>query len=328
VAEEVRSLGAIAGLRAVTDPLLLKSSVAFVMDQNSGEVLYEKNPQAVLPIASITKLMTAMVVLDSGLSLTETLEIGDEDRDTIKHTGSRLAYGTRLSRAEMLNLALMSSENRAAHALGRHYPGGLAAFIDAMNEKARSLGMTDTKFFDPTGLSRMNVSTSRDLAAMVRSAYDYPLIREYSTAIELTVNSASRLLRFKTTNGLVSQPDWEIGLQKTGYISEAGKCLVMQAKLENRSVIMVLLDAAGSAARWADALRLRKMVESGAKLADISPSRITNPSLSGTPTALTPLTTPATPATPTTPGTVDAAWIKGITEGAEPKGLSATSGAD
>lgn len=252
------SIGNSIGLHLVDDPLDLRSSVAYIQDAQSGETLYEKNPDAVLPIASITKLMTAMVVLDARLPLEETIEIADADRDTERFSSSRLAIGARLSRDHLLHLALMSSENRAAHALGRTYPGGLAAFVEAMNDKARAIGMTDSRFADPTGLSSNNRSSARDLARMVRVANGYPLIRDYSTSTSLVVDTGSRQMTYRTTNRLVDRPDWNISLQKTGYISEAGKCLVMQATIEGRPVVLVLLDAAGTQSRFADAQRLRK----------------------------------------------------------------------
>jgi D-alanyl-D-alanine endopeptidase (penicillin-binding protein 7) len=255
------SIGNAIGLHLTDDPLDLRSSVALVIDQATGETLYQKNPDAVLPIASITKVMTSMVVLDAGLPLDEMLDVSEADRDTERHSGSRLPMGSKLSRGEMLQLALMASENRAAHALGRHFPGGLSAFVEAMNTKARAIGMTDSRFADPTGLSSNNVSNARDLARMVRAAHGYPLIREYSTATSLTVDTGYRQVGFRSTNRLVDNPDWQIGMQKTGYISEAGKCLVMQAKVDGRAVILVLLDATGAQSRFADAQRLRKWVE-------------------------------------------------------------------
>jgi D-alanyl-D-alanine endopeptidase (penicillin-binding protein 7) len=255
------SIGQAIGLHLVDDPLDLSSSVALVLDQQTGETLYQKNADAVLPIASITKVMTSMVVLDAGLPLDEMIEVTEADRDTERHSSSRLAIGARLSRAEMLHLALMASENRAAHALGRSYPGGLPAFVSAMNAKARAVGMADSRFADPTGLSSGNVSNARDLAVMVRAASGYPLIRQYSTATELTVDTGYRQVAFRSTNRLVDHRDWDIGMQKTGYISEAGKCLVMQARIDGRPTIIVLLDSAGTAGRFADAQRLRKWLE-------------------------------------------------------------------
>ena len=255
------SIGQAIGLHRVDDPLDLHSSVALVMDQSSGDVVFEKNSKAVLPIASITKLMTAMVVLDSGLPLHEMLEVSEADIDTEKHTGSRLRPGTRLSRGEMMNLALMSSENRAANALGRHYPGGLQAFVAAMNAKALAIGMSDSRFVEPTGLSSSNVSTAHDLARMVRAAFDYPLIRQYSTAPGLVVDTGYRQVSYRNTNRLIENPRWDIGLQKTGYISEAGNCLVMQATVEGRPMVFVMLDAPGKLSRFGDAQRLRQWIE-------------------------------------------------------------------
>ncbi len=255
------SIGQAIGLHEVSDPLSLHSSVALAMDARTGEVLFEKNSNAVLPIASISKLMTAMVVLDASQPLGERLSISTEDIDTEKFTRSRLRPGTMLSRDEMLQLALMSSENRAANALGRHYPGGLQAFVAAMNAKARQLDMQNTYFVEPTGLSSSNVSSAVDLARLVRAASDYPLIREYSTASSLTVVAGQHRASFHNTNRLVSRQDWEIALQKTGYISEAGNCLVMQARLEDRPVVMVLLDAVGRLSRYGDAQRLRSWIE-------------------------------------------------------------------
>jgi D-alanyl-D-alanine endopeptidase (penicillin-binding protein 7) len=254
----VPTIGRAIGLHHVADPLALKSSVALLVDQQTGQIIYQKNADAVLPIASITKLMTAMVVLDSGAPLTEVLEVSEADRDTERFSRSRLPIGAQLSRADMLLLALMSSENRAAHALGRLHPEGLVAFVAAMNAKARSLGLQDTRFTEPTGLSGGNVSSARDLARLTAVAHAYPLIREYSVAQGRQVDVGRRQLAYRTTNRLIDHPNWEIGLQKTGYISEAGKCLVMQASVQGRDVIFVLLDAAGSQSRFADAERLRR----------------------------------------------------------------------
>jgi D-alanyl-D-alanine endopeptidase (penicillin-binding protein 7) len=255
------SIGQAIGLHAVEDPLDLRSSVAMVVDQQTGETLFSKNAQAVLPIASITKLMTALVVLDANLSLADPVEVSELDIDTEKGSRSRLRPGTRLSRGEMLQLALMSSENRAAHALGRHYPGGMPAFVAAMNAKARQLGMTDTSFVEPTGLSSSNVSNARDLARLVVAAAQYPLVRQFSTANGLTVDTGVRMLNFHNTNRLISNPTWEIGLQKTGYISEAGSCLVMHTNIDGRPVVMVLLDANGKLSRFGDAERIRQWLE-------------------------------------------------------------------
>lgn len=254
----VPTFGQVAGLHAVEDPLALKSSVAYVLDQDTNEVLFSKNPQAVLPIASITKLMTALVVVEAGLSLDEKLTVTQDDVDTEKFTRSRLAVGTTLSRGDMLHLALMASENRAAHALGRHYPGGLEAFVAAMNAKAQSLGMADTHYVEPTGLSSRNQSSAADLAKLVAVTSQVPLLRDLSTSREARVALGKRLVQFRSTNGLLSNPLWDIGLQKTGFINEAGKCLVMQARMAGRQLIMVFLDSSGKASRIADAERMRK----------------------------------------------------------------------
>jgi D-alanyl-D-alanine endopeptidase (penicillin-binding protein 7) len=240
----------------------IKSAAVAVIDQSTGDVLYEKNASAVVPIASITKLMTAMVALDVQPGLTETLTIDDADVDTIKGTHSRLSVGTRLSREEMLRLALMSSENRAASALSRHYPGGRDAFVAAMNAKAKMLGLTETRFSDATGLTPENVSSARDLVKMVNAAHQYPLIREFSTSEEYQVAVRGRPQMFRNTNALVRNEQWNIGLSKTGYISEAGKCLVMQVWLDNKPTIIVLLDSWGRLTRIGDANRIKRWIES------------------------------------------------------------------
>ncbi|NDI26515.1 MAG: D-alanyl-D-alanine endopeptidase [Burkholderiaceae bacterium] len=249
------------GLRNQPDDLNLKSSVAMVVDQHSKEILFEKNPDVSLPIASITKLMTAMVVLDSNAPLDEVLTITQEDVDTEKGSSSRLAVGSVLSRGDLLHLALMSSENRAAHALGRTYPGGLSAFVKAMNDRASGLGMNSTHYVEPTGLSSRNQSSATDLAVLVGAAYNVPLLRELSTSPGREVAVGRRTLQYNTTNRLVKSPNWDIGLQKTGYISEAGQCLVMQTKVSGRKLIMVFLDSAGKLSRIADAERVRRWVE-------------------------------------------------------------------
>ena len=242
--------------------LAVQSSAVLVQDQATGTILFEKNASAVLPIASITKLMTAMVVLDATPDLHEQLAIGEDDVDILKGTRSRLKVGTLLEREEMLRLALMSSENRAASALSRHYPGGREAFVAAMNRKAQALGLADTHFHDATGLTAANVSSPRDLAKMVDAAHRYPLIREFSTTSEGEFSIAGRPQQFRNTNALVKSPTWEIGLSKTGYINEAGKCLVMQAWLNNKSTIIVLLDSWGKMTRIGDANRIKRWVES------------------------------------------------------------------
>jgi D-alanyl-D-alanine endopeptidase (penicillin-binding protein 7) len=268
------SFGQIYGLHSADDPLDLKSSVALVMDQDTNEVLFSKNPQAVLPIASLTKLMTALVVTEAKLPLDEMLTISQADVDTEKGSRSRLTVGTRLTRGEMLHLALMSSENRAAHALGRHYPGGMDAFVSAMNRKAIALGMPATKYVEPTGLSSHNQSSARDLATLVKAAHHYPVIRELSTSHGYEVAVGRRHLQFRNTNGLVRDPDWDIGLQKTGYISEAGRCLVMQAKLAGRQLILVFLDSTGKYSRIGDAERVRRWVNEKVGVAGGMPASV------------------------------------------------------
>ncbi len=258
------SFGQLYGLHKVSDSLDLKSGVALVLDQDTNEVLFSKNSSAVLPIASITKLMTAVVVTEAGLPLEETLTVSQDDVDTEKHSSSRLKVGTQLSRLEMLHLALMSSENRAAHALGRYYPGGIDAFVAAMNRKALDLGMQDTHYVEPTGLSSRNQSSARDLATLVKAAHEVKLIRDLSTSPEYQVEVGNRAMQFRTTNALVRSPSWDIGLQKTGYISEAGRCMVMQAKMAGRQLIMVFLDSAGKYSRIGDAERVRRWVNENA----------------------------------------------------------------
>jgi D-alanyl-D-alanine endopeptidase (penicillin-binding protein 7) len=245
------------------DPIL-RSASALVVDQSNGAVLFEKNANVQVPIASITKLMTAMVVLDAQPDMQEELIIGREDVDTHKGTRSRLGLGTSLTREEMLRLALMSSENRAAAALSRYYPGGREEFVAAMNRKAEELGLTDTHFEDPTGLTAANVSSARDLTRLAAAAHSYPEIREFSTASRYEVKIGRRMQSFHNTNRLVNNDNWEIGLSKTGYISEAGKCLVMQTWLNNKPLIIVLLDSWGKLTRIADANRIRRWVESAA----------------------------------------------------------------
>ena len=257
------SVGQAFGLHETPDALMLRSSVAYVIDQNSGESLFDKNSRAVVPIASISKLMTAMVVLDSKEPMTDQIEVTDEDRDYEKNTGSRLSVGSVLSREDMLHIALMASENRAAAALSRYYPGGRPAFLAAMNAKAKQLGMSDTHFENPTGLTSMNVSSARDLVKMVNAAYQYPMIRKFSTDHSYEVYTGKRTLAYNSTNALVRNPTWDIGLQKTGFINEAGECLVMQATIHGRPMIIVLLDSSGKYSRFADATRLRTWLDNG-----------------------------------------------------------------
>jgi D-alanyl-D-alanine endopeptidase (penicillin-binding protein 7) len=256
-----QSFGQLAGLHGTDDVLDLKSSVALVIDQDTHEVLFSKNDHAVLPIASLTKLMTGLLISEARLPNDELITITQDDVDTEKGSRSRLTVGTTLSRGELLHLALMSSENRAAHALGRTYPGGLATFVSIMNAKAKMLGMKDTRYVEPTGLSSRNQSSAQDLALLVNAAYSDATVRSLSTSPEYQVEVGNRVLQFNTTNRLVKSPDWEIGVQKTGYISEAGQCLVMQAKVAGRKLIMVFLDSAGKFSRIADAERVRRWVE-------------------------------------------------------------------
>lgn len=246
-----------------TNNLNLKSASVLVVYQDNGRALYAKNTEAVVPIASITKLMTAMVTLDAKPELDEHVTISEADIDGIKGTHSRLKVGSVLARRDLLRLAVMSSENRAAAALTRAYRGGTAAFVAAMNQKAVELGMWRTRFVDGTGLSSNNVSTAQDLVKMVNAAYSYSLVREYTTNTDYKVRLANgRVLQYRNSNGLVKSPNWHIGLSKTGYISEAGRCLVMQAEISSMPVVIVLLDSWGKLSRIADANRIKKWIES------------------------------------------------------------------
>lgn len=242
------------------------SSAAFVVANHStGEVISERNGNRVMPIASLTKLMTALVVLDANLRLNEMLTVTNADIDRIKGTGSRLAIGSRLSRAEMLHIALMSSENRAASALARHYPGGQRAFVEAMNAKARMLGMWNTRYADSTGLNPRNVSTAQDLAKLAAAAASYPLIRQYSTDEQSYVRTNKRQLHYLNSNRLIREGQWEFTLSKTGYIREAGRCLVLGTKVNREPVIMVLLNAETTNDRVADAKRIKTWLESSGR---------------------------------------------------------------
>ena len=256
------SYGSMAGLKSAPDALALKSSVAFVIDQDTKEVLLHKNELAVLPIASLTKLMTGVLISEARLPMDELITISQDDVDTEKGSRSRLTVGTVLSRGELLHLALMSSENRAAHALGRTFPGGIVNFVGLMNIKAGELGMPATSYVEPTGLSSRNQSSARDLATLVNYAYADPMLRTLTTSPGYQVAVGRRTLQFNNTNRLVKSPAWDIGLQKTGYISEAGQCLVMQAKVSGRKLIMVFLDSAGKLSRIGDAERVKRWVES------------------------------------------------------------------
>ena len=258
--------------------LRLQSNAVVVQDQTSGAMLFEKNSDAVLPIASITKLMTAMVTLDSHPDMKEDVAIGDADVDMVRRSSSHVPVGTVLSREHAMRLALMSSENRAAHTLARHYPGGTDAFVAAMNVKAQALGLKDTKFFDPTGLNSGNVSSARDLAKMVAAASTYPLIREFTTTAEYQVALGHHVRMFHNTNALVRGGTWEIGVSKTGYINESGKCLVMQAWFNNKPTIIVLLDSVGKMTRIGDAQRIKKWIEAnGGRVAAVKPATAAKP---------------------------------------------------
>lgn len=260
-APSVPTMGDLAGLNLTRDPLDLKSSVALVLDQSNSEVLFEKNSNVALPIASITKMMTGLIVVQAHQDMDEMLTVTDDDVDRVKFSSSRLKVGAQLTRANMLHIALMSSENRAASALGRNYPGGREAFVEAMNAKARELGMNDTHYVDTNGLSKMNVASAHDLARLMMAAYQEPLLRQYSTDPKAVVEANGRPMQFGNTNYLVAMPGWDIGLQKTGFINEAGRCLMMQAVIEGRAVIMVFLDSKGKQSRTADAGRMRKWLE-------------------------------------------------------------------
>jgi serine-type D-Ala-D-Ala endopeptidase (penicillin-binding protein 7) len=255
--------------KGVRDPaklvrdLKLKSSSVLIIDQSDSSVLYSRHPDVPMPIASITKLMTALVVLDAKQPLDELIQITDADRDMPKGSFSRLTVGTILSRGDLMHLALMSSENRAAHALGNNYPGGMPAMVAAMNAKAAELGMVSSHFVDPTGLSSQNVASPEDLTKLVIAASHNPSIREYSTDQRYAVRVRKHMVEFHNTDNLVANPAWNIIVQKTGYISEAGKCLVMAAVIEGRSVVIVLLDSLGKYTRVADAKRIKTWMEAG-----------------------------------------------------------------
>jgi serine-type D-Ala-D-Ala endopeptidase (penicillin-binding protein 7) len=239
----------------------LKSSAAYVVDEDDSSVWYSRNATVASPIASITKLMTALVVADAHQPLDEVLQVTAEDRAIGKGAASRLAVGTKLTRGELLHLALMASENRAAHALGRNYPGGIPAFARAMNEKAQSLGMRSSHFVEPTGLSSENVASPEDLSRLVMAAAQNPTIRDFSTDNEHSVKIGRHMVEFRTTDALVRNPGWNIIVQKTGYITEAGRCLVMQAVIGGRNVVIVLLNSFGKYTRVADAVRMRRWIE-------------------------------------------------------------------
>lgn len=249
--------------KTALDPKL-KSSSVFIVDRSDSSVIYSRHSDVAMPIASITKLMTALVVLDAKQPLDEPIQITQSDRDLPKAAFSRLSVGTVLSRGDLMHLALMSSENRAAHALGNNYPGGMPAMVRAMNAKAVSLGMNSAHFVDPTGLSSQNVASPEDLSKLVIAASQNPTIREFSTDPHYSVRVRRRLVEFRNTDNLVANPTWKIIVQKTGYITEAGKCLVMEAIIEGRSVVIVLLDSLGKYTRVADAKRIKTWMETSA----------------------------------------------------------------
>jgi D-alanyl-D-alanine endopeptidase (penicillin-binding protein 7) len=255
--------------RDVRDPKLMSSSV-LVVDQSDSSVLYSRHSDVAAPIASITKLMTALVVLDAKQPLDEPIQITDADRDFPKSAFSRLTVGATLTRGDLMHLALMSSENRAAHALGNNYPGGMPAMVAAMNAKAAALGMTNAHFVDPTGLSSENVASPEDLTKLVIAASKNRTIREYSTDKNYSVRVRRHLVEYHNTDNLVANPTWNIIVQKTGYIAEAGKCLVMAAVIEGRSVVIVLLDSLGKYTRVADAKRIKSWMEANANARQVS----------------------------------------------------------
>ena len=299
-----RSAGDRAGLNLTRDALDLASSVALVLDQSTSEVLFEKNSTVALPMASITKLMTGLVVVEAKQNMDEVLTVTDDDVDYEKFTRSRLQVGSQMTRGSLLHIALMSSENRAASALGRNYPGGVAGFVEAMNAKARELGMHHTRYVDASGLSSRNVATARDLAKLVAFAYHQPLLRQYSTDPQSLVDAGRRMMQYNNTNYLVKSPDWDIGLQKTGFINEAGRCLVMQTIIQGRPVIMVFLDSKGKQSRTADAGRVKRWLEAYNKPPALTQSLYTQPenlpattlpviTRSGAPQAVQPQAAPA-----------------------------------
>ena len=253
-----------ATLRAAASIPNLKSNSVLIVDQSDASVLYSRNSSIPAPIASITKLMTSLVVLDAKQPLEQPLEITPAETNLPRGGSSRLSVGTVLTRGDLMHLALMSSENRAAHALGVNYPGGLPALVKAMNAKARVLGMTTARFVDPTGLSSDNVASPEDLSKLVLAASRNARIREFSTDESYTVRVRRHLVEFHNTDNLVKNPAWKIIVQKTGYITEAGKCLVMEAVIEGRNVVIVLLDSAGKLTRVADAKRVKSWMEANA----------------------------------------------------------------
>ncbi len=252
---------AAAGVATAGSISAVRSNVVLVQDLSSNTTLFSRNDEIARPIASITKLMTAIVIVDANQSLTEMVEVTSSDIDTVKHSRSRLPVGTKLSRGDMMHLALMSSENRAANALGRHYPGGMTAFVVAMNNKAKQLGMTQSRFVEPTGLSSENVSSPRDLVKLLQASASRPAIRQYTTDTQHEVRTSGHTTLFRNTNMLVMNPTWDIKVSKTGYINEAGQCLVMVARINNRDMAIVLLNADGKGTRVGDAVKIKQWVQ-------------------------------------------------------------------
>ncbi len=252
---------AAAGVVAAGSISAVRSNVVLVQDLRSDTTLFSRNDDVARPIASITKLMTAIVIVDANQSMSDIIEVTSSDVDTVKHSRSRLPVGTKLSRADMLHLALMSSENRAANALGRHYPGGMSAFVAAMNSKAKQLGMTQSRFVEPTGLSSENVASPRDLVKLLQASAARSTIRHFTTDEQHEVRSSGHTTLFRNTNMLVMNPAWDIKVSKTGYINEAGQCLVMLARINNRDMAIILLNADGKGTRVGDAVKIKQWVQ-------------------------------------------------------------------
>ena len=273
---ERASVGHRAGLHKVAADLKLSASAALVIDQDSGKVLLHKNGDSVLPIASLTKLMTALVIAEAKLPMDEAITVTDDDVDGERHSRSRLRVGTSLTRGEALQLALMSSENRAAHALGRTYPAGLKAFVLAMNRKAAALGMKSTTYVDPTGLGTGNQSSAQDLALLAGAAVKHPQLAEYSTTRQHLLSlDKGRTLVYNNSNRLVKSPNWDILLQKTGYIVEAGWCMLLDTRIGGHKLFVVLLDAGGAGSRLGDAERIRHWTAAqlGVPVQDMNPTK-------------------------------------------------------
>jgi D-alanyl-D-alanine endopeptidase (penicillin-binding protein 7) len=252
---------AAAGVATAGSISAVRSNVVLVQDLSSNTTLFSRNDEIARPIASITKLMTAIVIVDANQSMSDMIEVTTSDIDTVKHSRSRLPVGTKLSRSDMMHLALMSSENRAANALGRHYPGGMPAFVAAMNQKAKQLGMAQSRFVEPTGLSSENVASPRDLVKLLQASASRPAIRQYTTDIQHEVRTSGHATLFRNTNMLVMNPTWEIKVSKTGYINEAGQCLVMMARINNRDMAIILLNADGKGTRVGDAVKIKQWVQ-------------------------------------------------------------------